>query len=165
MCALHLLQRIRAKRRQSLVVLAGFIACSILLAGLSWLGLQAYLTIPTNEEVFEQNLGIEITADVEILRLKQRGLGDFMELSVCFRASSETIQQIVQSRTLTPASAPVGEHPCVGTPSSSYTRDSGMGLGLGIENQERVNGFGTTEQTLHVNARTQTAFYHFLGID
>lgn len=122
-----------------------------------------YLSMPSDAEVFEQWIGLEITEDVELLWVEWDAFGDRMEVQACFRASAEHIASLIESRQLvaSPDSPPINA--CVGAGASRYQRSSGPGTG-GEATQE-VNGFASEVHVLAHEPGTGTAYYWYSGIE
>jgi len=137
------------------------ILSALALAGFGVSSIALYRAMPSDVEVFEQWVGIKATADVEILSLNQDGFGDFLELQVCFRASQETIETLIQTRKLEQVLTKAPLNPCVGANATHYIR----GAGPGRKHDDRVGGFAATDQLLLYDPKAGTAYYTFLGID
>ena len=139
------------------------VGSGLTLVGLGVGAIYLYLSMPSDEEVFEDWVGLKVTDDVEILTLHKKGFGDFLELQVCFKVSAENIEALIQTRQLVPVQNGPPTNDCVGTSASYYQRMSGAGTGSG--RMDGLNGFGVEEHGLAYDADAGTAFYTFFGLD
>ncbi len=116
-----------------------------------------HLSMPSDAEVFERWVGLEITEDVELLWVEWDGFTDRMEVQACFRASAENIASLIESRQLVASSDSPPLHACVGASASRYQRSSGPGTGG--EATQDVNGFASEVHVLAHQPGTGTAYY------
>ncbi len=131
---------------------------------LSWVGYAVFVSFKlSDEQIFEQWIGLRLTPDVTILDLTRRGGGDFHTVSICFRASPETVSEIIATRGLQPATEPADAPGCLSDGGQTFVRLAGAGSGT--QDQTRIHGFSMTSQQLTHDASTGTAYFAFHGSD